>query len=286
MATYTSNLNLKKPATGELFDIDDFNSNSDKIDTAMGEKVDKVSGKGLSDNNYTNAEKSKLAGISAGAQVNPTELPPTDGSVTAEKIAPGAVTPANLDRTYVELDENDSINIPNVVNAGEINITGALTATGDVIADYVGCASINSVFADIVTVEVQNLNVYDHDPEVDTYVPVTTLLSPRTKIKNTLSIWNTGYGLINNTETRIGEVVALELEDVFPPSLAPDYIASLIFTSGEDATSLSYTQSIKWSGDDLNASNVFVPAANRRYTIVFWFDGGNYLNAIVRGVDI
>lgn len=34
-------------------------------------KVDKVSGKALSDNNYTTAEKTKLAGIQAGAQVNP-----------------------------------------------------------------------------------------------------------------------------------------------------------------------------------------------------------------------
>lgn len=33
-------------------------------------KVDKVSGKGLSTNDYTDAEKSKLAGIASGAEVN------------------------------------------------------------------------------------------------------------------------------------------------------------------------------------------------------------------------
>lgn len=38
--------------------------------TALGNKVDKVPGKGLSTNDYTNDEKSKLAGIEAGAQVN------------------------------------------------------------------------------------------------------------------------------------------------------------------------------------------------------------------------
>lgn len=37
-------------------------------------KVDKVSGKGLSTNDYTTAEKEKLAGIEAGAQVNPTNV--------------------------------------------------------------------------------------------------------------------------------------------------------------------------------------------------------------------
>ena len=34
-------------------------------------KVDKVAGKGLSDTNYTQDEKTKLAGIANGAQVNP-----------------------------------------------------------------------------------------------------------------------------------------------------------------------------------------------------------------------
>ena len=53
----------------------------DALRTAMGhqndmntelytDKVDKVTGKGLSTNDYTNAEKSKLAGIEVGAQVN------------------------------------------------------------------------------------------------------------------------------------------------------------------------------------------------------------------------
>lgn len=37
-------------------------------------KVDKVTGKGLSTNDYTTAEKEKLAGIEAGAQVNPTNI--------------------------------------------------------------------------------------------------------------------------------------------------------------------------------------------------------------------
>lgn len=38
--------------------------------TTVGNKVDKVSGKGLSTNDYTTAEKNKLAGIAAGAEVN------------------------------------------------------------------------------------------------------------------------------------------------------------------------------------------------------------------------
>lgn len=40
------------------------------INTALGGKVDKVSGKGLSTNDYTTTEKNKLSGIAAGAEVN------------------------------------------------------------------------------------------------------------------------------------------------------------------------------------------------------------------------
>lgn len=40
------------------------------IITKLGDKVDKVSGKGLSTNDYTTEEKNKLAGIADGAEVN------------------------------------------------------------------------------------------------------------------------------------------------------------------------------------------------------------------------
>lgn len=47
------------------------------VNTALGNKVDKVSGKGLSTNDYTTAEKTKLAGISEGANAytHPTTHP-------------------------------------------------------------------------------------------------------------------------------------------------------------------------------------------------------------------
>jgi hypothetical protein len=40
------------------------------ITNALADKVDKVTGKGLSTNDYTPAEKNKLAGIAEGAEVN------------------------------------------------------------------------------------------------------------------------------------------------------------------------------------------------------------------------
>lgn len=40
------------------------------VDSALANKVDKVTGKGLSQNDYTTSDRQKLAGIAAGAQVN------------------------------------------------------------------------------------------------------------------------------------------------------------------------------------------------------------------------
>lgn len=49
---------------------DNMNNIEDGIEELQSQKVDKVSGKALSDNNYTTAEKTKLAGIATGAEVN------------------------------------------------------------------------------------------------------------------------------------------------------------------------------------------------------------------------
>lgn len=57
-----------------------------KIKAALGGKVDVVSGKGLSTNDYTNAEKNKLSDIASGAQVNVIESVKVNGT---------ALTPSN-----------------------------------------------------------------------------------------------------------------------------------------------------------------------------------------------
>ena len=68
--TETTNLHLTKDADTDYYSVSRVNANSDKIDTfagevstALGGKVDKVNGKGLSENDYTDSEKTKLAGL-------------------------------------------------------------------------------------------------------------------------------------------------------------------------------------------------------------------------------
>lgn len=54
---------LKKPGYGDLVDVGVINENSDTIDVALSNKTDKVPGKTLSSNDYTNEDKTKVAGI-------------------------------------------------------------------------------------------------------------------------------------------------------------------------------------------------------------------------------
>jgi hypothetical protein len=74
----TGNLGLKKPEGTDIVDIADLNGNMDILDNAVTGKVDKVTGKQLSTNDYTAAEKTKLAGVAAGATnyTHPATHPP------------------------------------------------------------------------------------------------------------------------------------------------------------------------------------------------------------------
>ena len=73
----------------------------EKIKNALSGKVDKVDGKGLSTNDYTSAEKTKLSGIATGAQVNVLEGIQKNGDTVTitNKIANITVPTATSDLT-------------------------------------------------------------------------------------------------------------------------------------------------------------------------------------------
>ena len=60
MPNYTNNLRLEKPLQSENYNIDIFNSNADKIDTAIQEIKGKVDGLDLKAEKVTLADKSNL----------------------------------------------------------------------------------------------------------------------------------------------------------------------------------------------------------------------------------
>ena len=78
------------------------------INTALGTKVDKVSGKGLSTNDYTSAEKTKLSGIESGANKTVVDTALSDIS---ENPVQNKVIKSYIDTQLVAIttDEIDSI---------------------------------------------------------------------------------------------------------------------------------------------------------------------------------
>lgn len=72
------------------------------VKSALGMKVDKIEGKGLSTNDYTTTEKNKLGGIEAGAQVNTVNSvngQTGDVSITVPEV-PSAVSAFTNDAGY------------------------------------------------------------------------------------------------------------------------------------------------------------------------------------------
>ena len=98
--------------------------------TALDTKVDKVSGKGLSTNDYTTAEKTKLAGIATGAQVN--SITGIKGNAESSyRTGNVNITAANLGLGNVNntSDANKPISTATqtALNGKQATITGAAT---------------------------------------------------------------------------------------------------------------------------------------------------------------
>lgn len=82
----------------------------EKIKNLLNTKVDKVDGKGLSTNDYTTNEKTKLAGIASGAQVNVLEGIQKNGAT---------ITPVNK-IANITINKSD-VGLDNVDNTSDVN---------------------------------------------------------------------------------------------------------------------------------------------------------------------
>ena len=94
------------------------------------------------------------------------------------------------------------------------------------------------------------------------------------------AISGTSVELTNNTEHRAGEVASLTV--TLPSEPDADFISGLVFASGATATTLTMPESISFSGDDVSGG-VFVPALNKAYNCIIWYDGLQ-MNGVARGV--
>ena len=65
------------------------------------------------------------------------------------------------------------------------------------------------------------------------------------------------------------------------PTVDLKYTSQLNFTSGATATAFTAPADIKWAGDSI-VDGAFVPETNKRYVILFYYDGVN-ICAIAKG---
>ena len=111
---------------------------SDGLHVDISGKVDKVAGKQLSTEDYTTAEKTKLAGIETGAQVNIIETVKVDGT---------ALTPdANKAVDITLTGKTDKVSSATAGNFAGLDATGNLTDSGVAIAPD---ADITAMITDV-----------------------------------------------------------------------------------------------------------------------------------------
>lgn len=126
---------VNSKATG---DITELQEDVKQLQTDIKNKVDKVSGKGLSTNDYTTAEKNKLAGIAANANnyTLPTASDSTLGGIKTGFVSTDTKKAVKVQdgKAYVEIDStnievNDIPNAESFYSYGVSWQTGSLNAT-------------------------------------------------------------------------------------------------------------------------------------------------------------
>lgn len=161
MATYTDNCNLILPAKSENYDVDTANTNNQIIDTQLGNKVNKVPGKGLSTNDFTNNYKNKIDTLQniyrfMGTVDTVSNLPTTgqkNGDVYNVKSENKDYAWNDSAQQWVEL--GSATNLDNVAMKNEIKIKRALVTLETII-------NANTNYSTVYPYEVGNdsLEVY------------------------------------------------------------------------------------------------------------------------------
>lgn len=148
----------------DLIDLDLLAYFKSKLDLLFAGKVDKEAGKGLSSNDYTSTEKSKLVGIAEGAQVNVLEGIQKNGATITpiSKIANISVPTKTSDIT------NDS-NFP--VDANYVHTDNNYTTTEKTKLSGIAAEAQVNV---IETVKVNNVSLSPSSKAVNITVPTKT----------------------------------------------------------------------------------------------------------------
>lgn len=217
--------------------------------TQLNNKVDKVSGKGLSTNDYTNEEKSKLAGIEAGAEVN---------AISGVSVNGAAQTP---DEETKVVDITVPTKLSQLTNDGSFVTDADYTHTDNNFTDAL-LTKLNGIAANaqvnvIETIAVNGSNLTPTSKKVNITVPTQT--SDLTNDSNfvedadyvhtdnnyTTTEKNKLAGIANGAQANVIETIAVNGEDQVPTGKkvdisVPEAVSELTNDSGfQTATQVS-----------------------------------------------
>jgi hypothetical protein len=150
----TTNYSLKKP---ELIDtvadsIPAYADNLDDIDTLIkgldDDKVDKEAGKGLSTNDYTTAEKNKLAGIAAQATKNDTDANLRNRATHTGTQSADTITDGTTNKVFTATEKTKLAGIATgaTKNSTDATLLSRANHTGTQSADTITDGTTNKVF--------------------------------------------------------------------------------------------------------------------------------------------
>jgi hypothetical protein len=174
------------------------------ITNALSTKVDKVAGKQLSTEDYTTAEKNKLAGISSGA--NKVETSTTNGNVKIDGVEKTVYThPATHPATMITEDANHRFVTDAQIaewNAkqGAIGYTPARVASGTYTGNATANRSISVGFQPVQVIVIGNGRKFIALPGVTTMTPENTALDGKNYVLNDAA----NFGGINASGFSLG----------------------------------------------------------------------------------
>ena len=217
-------------------------SHQSDLNTVLDNKVDKIVGKQLSTEDFTSAEKTKLAGIATGAQVNVLEgvqVNGTDLAITNKKV--------NIDLSnYATLEDlGDDIT---VIEGNITNIQNDITTIEGDITDIKGdITTINNTISDIQT-------------ELDEKLDINNIIAG-----TNITLNKSGNNITINSKTPTWGDITGDIEDQDDLiELIDDKIAELDLDT-ELASKLEVTNIIQGTNITLSktGNNVTISAANQ-----------------------
>lgn len=205
---------------------------TENVQTQLNDKVDKVTGKGLSTNDYTNAEKTKLSGIEAGAQKN--TITGVKGSAeTTYRTGNVNITATNIGLGNVDNTSDANKPISNATQTALNNKQSKITANGFLKGDGTGGITADKpVF----------------------YVTITGTVASPTADKTPAEIYQAyenGYAVYANV-TLTGSSSSTNLKGLLPltqvlAGIDAQYVITFSSTSGKEIKEVRYSPAIrKW----------------------------------------